>query len=99
MASAVTLLPLPDSPTMPSVRPGSTSRSMPRSAGLRPAAVRNLTWRSRIASSGAGVGHGMAASTFQNSIRLSLKCLNAYLVRTSFRRCNSGTSPSHTSMT
>ena len=36
-ASAVTLLPEPDSPTMPSTSPGYTSNSMPRTAGDRPA--------------------------------------------------------------
>ena len=38
MASAVTLLPQPDSPTMPSVRPGASEKLTPRD-GLRDGAA------------------------------------------------------------
>ena len=38
--SAVTLLPLPDSPTIPSVRPSPSSRSTPSTAGTTPRSVK-----------------------------------------------------------
>src|SRR5579875_1473800 len=40
-----TVLPLPDSPTMPSVRPASTSKDTPRTALTTPSAVGKLTVR------------------------------------------------------
>src|SRR5262249_16653866 len=43
----VTLLPLPLSPTMPSVRPGSTSNDTPSTAATTPPSVRNSVRRSR----------------------------------------------------
>src|SRR5437868_10972202 len=43
--SAVTLLPQPDSPTMPSVRPRSSRRLTPSTARTSPCSPRNEVWR------------------------------------------------------
>src|SRR6267154_2626843 len=53
MESAVTLLPLPDSPTTPTQSPSPMSIDTPSTAVTQPASTRNCTVRSRIASSGA----------------------------------------------
>jgi len=50
IASDVTLLPDPDSPTIPSVRPRSTANDTPSTALTTPSSVsnrtrRSLTWR------------------------------------------------------
>ena len=47
MASEVTLLPEPDSPTMPRVRPRSTANDTPSTARTTPSSVSNRTRRSR----------------------------------------------------
>src|SRR5689334_21909216 len=62
--SAVTLLPLPDSPTTPSVVRGATSNDTPSTARTAPSPVRNSVTRSRISSSGVDgeAGAAMAAS-------------------------------------
>src|ERR1700755_706200 len=52
IVSPVTLLPEPDSPTMPSVRPSSTENETPSTARTTPSAVRNLTSRSAISRRG-----------------------------------------------
>src|SRR3954465_1878483 len=52
VASDVTLLPHPDSPTMPSVSPGAMSKLMPLTACTVPRPVRKLTRRSDTSSSG-----------------------------------------------
>src|SRR5699024_12442686 len=52
IAMEVTDLPEPDSPTMPSVRPGKRSKSTPRTAWTRPASEGNATSRSRTESNG-----------------------------------------------
>ncbi len=44
--SAVTDLPLPDSPTMPSVSPGLISNETPSTAFTMPACVLKTVWRS-----------------------------------------------------
>jgi hypothetical protein len=59
--SAVTDLPHPLSPTMPSVSPGSTSKETPSTERATPASVWNQVRRSRTASTGAGVA-GTGAS-------------------------------------
>src|SRR5664280_2479432 len=46
IASAVTLLPDPDSPTIPRVRPGATANEIPSTARTTPSSVRNRTLRS-----------------------------------------------------
>src|SRR5581483_8576296 len=51
-AIVLTLLPEPDSPTIPSVSPGKTSYEMPSTAWTMPSSVRNSTARSRIDRSG-----------------------------------------------
>ena len=48
----VTLLPEPDSPTMPSTCPASSVNETPSTARTRPFSVRNETLRSRTSSSG-----------------------------------------------
>ena len=48
----VTLLPEPDSPTMPSTSPGATSNETPSTARTSPSSVRKETRRSRTSSSG-----------------------------------------------
>ena len=59
MARHATLLPEPDSPTMPSTSPGYTSNEMPRTAGAgRPAPV-NVTVRSRTESTGSPLAEVM----------------------------------------
>ena len=65
--SAVMLLPHPDSPTMPRVRPGWRDSATPSSTLAVPWRVRNSTSRSSTSSSGA------AASTAQRSLRRGLK--------------------------
>src|SRR5579859_4808212 len=53
-AIVLTLLPEPDSPTIPSVSPGNTSYVIPSTAWTTPSSVLNSTARSRIARSGSG---------------------------------------------
>ena len=53
---AVTLLPEPDSPTMPSTSPRLTVNETPSTACTVPSWVRNETFRSRTSSSG-GLAH------------------------------------------
>ena len=55
-SGAATLLPEPDSPTMPSVRPRSTANETPRTAWTTPSPVWNETARSRTSSSRAVSG-------------------------------------------
>jgi hypothetical protein len=50
MLSAVTLLPQPDSPTMPSVRPRSRLKSTPSTARTSPASVSKTVVRPRTSS-------------------------------------------------
>src|SRR3954464_15064660 len=52
-----TLLPDPDSPTMPSALPGYTSYEIPSTAFTRPSSVSKCTYRSRTVSSGSGIFH------------------------------------------
>src|SRR3954463_14769926 len=52
-----TLLPEPDSPTMPSAWPLFTSYEMPSTAFTRPSSVSKCTYRSRTVSSGSGIFH------------------------------------------
>src|SRR4051795_198475 len=52
-----TLLPEPDSPTIPSACPRSTSYEMPSTAFTRPSSVSKCTYRSRTVSSGSGIFH------------------------------------------
>src|SRR5260370_11019062 len=52
IAIAVTLLPEPDSPTIPTISPGLTVKETPSTARTTPSSVRNETWRSRTSSSG-----------------------------------------------
>src|SRR3954469_22709808 len=52
-----TLLPEPDSPTIPSALPGSTSYEMPSTALTRPSSVSKCTYRSRTLKSGSGIFH------------------------------------------
>src|SRR5205085_838500 len=54
--STVTLLPQPDSPTMPSVSPGTTSNETPSTARVTPSAVKKWVRRSRTLSSGSATG-------------------------------------------
>src|SRR3954471_1898519 len=54
--SAVTLLPQPDSPTMPSVSPGETSNDTPSTARVTPSSVKKKVARSRTESSGVMLG-------------------------------------------
>ena len=57
--SAVTDLPLPDSPTTPSVPPASSSRSTPSTARITPASVRNDVRRFSTRAAARGeLGHG-----------------------------------------
>ena len=51
-ASEVTLLPHPDSPTIPSVSPAATLNETPLTAWIVPRSVQKWTWRSSTASSG-----------------------------------------------
>src|SRR6266851_7219826 len=51
-----TVLPLPDSPTMPSVCPGATWKSTPSTARTTPSRVWKCTLSPSTASSGAGSG-------------------------------------------
>ena len=53
-ARAVTDLPDPDSPTMPSTSPGAMEKSMPRTAWTVPAFVRNSTSSPSTCSAGSG---------------------------------------------
>src|ERR1700704_2329929 len=52
-----TLLPEPDSPTIPSASPARTSYEMPSTAFTRPSSVWKCTYRSRTVSSGSGIFH------------------------------------------
>src|SRR3954471_20742927 len=52
-----TLLPEPDSPTMPSARPRSTSYEIPSTAFTSPSSVSKCTYRSRTLRSGSGIFH------------------------------------------
>src|SRR3954452_25620243 len=52
-----TLLPEPDSPTIPSALPGYTSYEMPSTAFTRPSSVSKCTYRSRTLRSGSGIFH------------------------------------------
>src|SRR5205823_11327351 len=54
IASWLTLLPDPDSPTMPRVSPGNTSNDTPSTAWTTPSSVANSTTRSRIERIGSG---------------------------------------------
>ena len=56
--ATVTLLPQPDSPTMPSVSPGAMSNEMPLTAWIVPRRVQNSTRRSRTDSSASTTCHG-----------------------------------------
>ncbi len=49
--SEVTDLPEPDSPTIPSVEPGSTANESPLTAATVPSSVRNVVLRSRTSKS------------------------------------------------
>ena len=60
-ASAVTLLPEPDSPTMPSTSPAPTSRSTPRTAGTGRPVPTKLTFSPRTRSVNAGPWSGRPA--------------------------------------
>ena len=60
-ASEVTLLPQPDSPTIPSVSPGAMSNEIPLTACTVPRPVQNWTCRSSTARRGS-LTHGHAAS-------------------------------------
>src|SRR5215472_13457077 len=51
----VTLLPEPDSPTMPSVSPSATVKDTPSTALTTPSSVRKLTLRLRTSSSGSAI--------------------------------------------
>src|SRR5215207_9787994 len=51
---ALTLLPEPDSPTMPRISPGFSSKETPSTAPTMPSSVANLTRRSSTESSGSG---------------------------------------------
>ena len=51
----VTLLPEPDSPTMPSVSPSARVRDTPSTAWTVPSSVRNETLRLRTSSSGSAI--------------------------------------------
>ncbi len=53
----VTLLPEPDSPTMPSVSPSETVNDTPSTARTTPSSVRKLTLRLRTSSSGSAIRH------------------------------------------
>ena len=54
--SAVTLLPQPDSPTMPSVSPAATWNETPSTAWTTPSCVKNWVWRSVTSRRSANVG-------------------------------------------
>src|SRR2546428_11739558 len=54
--SAVTLLPQPDSPPMPSVSPGKRSKLTPSTACTTPSSVKNCVLRSLTCSTGAVIG-------------------------------------------
>src|SRR4051812_40695775 len=58
--SAVTLLPDPDSPTIPSTSPARRLKLSPSTARRTPSSVRNETWRSRTSTSGGSVGPSSA---------------------------------------
>src|SRR5712692_8706426 len=58
IAMAVTLLPEPDSPTMPTISRGLTVNETPSTARTKPSSVRNETWRSRTSRSGGAGGSG-----------------------------------------
>ncbi len=68
IASDVTDLPEPDSPTMPSVRPGSRSKLTPRTASTVPASEAKLTRRSRTERS-ASVMPGLLPQTWDRGRR------------------------------
>ena len=53
--SAVTDFPQPDSPTIPSVRPTSTSKVMPSTARTTPSRVKKCVWRSRTLRTGSAI--------------------------------------------
>src|SRR6266576_150967 len=61
MERAVTLLPQPLSPTMPSVRPGRTSKLAPSTALVMPSSAKKNVCRSRTLSSGSSVSNGSDA--------------------------------------
>src|SRR5262249_3165183 len=56
-AAELTLLPEPDSPTIASVSPGATAKSMPSTAGTGPPSVATVTCRSWTSSTGSAVEH------------------------------------------
>src|SRR5438128_1785273 len=57
-AAEETLLPEPDSPTIASVCPGATEKSIPATAGTRPPSVRKVTCRSWTSRTGrSAMGH------------------------------------------
>src|SRR5262245_7479863 len=55
--SIETVLPEPDSPTMPSTSPRAIEKESPSTARTRPFSVRKETWRSRTSSSGSDTAH------------------------------------------
>ncbi len=71
-----------------------------RSMSARRSIRRNIRWAPRTGpNASASRRSERRKSPPQNSSRLSRKCLCAYALRVSPRRCNSGTSPSQTSIT
>src|SRR2546422_11654084 len=63
----VTVLPEPDSPTIPSTSLGDRSKSTPSTALTMPSSVRNDTRRSRTESSGAPVRAGGTAGLWRGA--------------------------------
>ncbi len=61
-AKLVTLLPLPDSPTRPTVSPGATSNETPRTARTLPSSVLKLTCRSSTLRIGVGMRISLGSS-------------------------------------
>src|SRR2546421_2973051 len=59
----VTLLPEPDSPTMPSTSPSLTVNEIPSTAWTIPSSVRNETLRSRTSSSGSAISGHLASGS------------------------------------
>src|SRR2546423_1366396 len=74
IASAVTLLPDPDSPTTASTSPGMREKVSPRTAWTTPSTVGKSTLRSVTASSGASADSSMPSSSTEPESRASLSC-------------------------
>src|SRR5690242_13725422 len=68
MERAVTLLPQPDSPTIPSVRPANRSKDVPSTARTTPSSAKKCVCRSRTERIGSAIGIGRIAQSVAEEV-------------------------------